>query len=381
MLNERTVVSVLAVALLSACGPSRPPEESKAKMKSQPFGKTASGEAVELYTLTNSKGMEANIATYGGTVVSLKIPGGSGPTDVVLGFDNLDGYLKGSPYFGALIGRYGNRIGNARFTLDGHTYELAKNDGKNHLHGGLKGFDKMVWKARDASGAAGQALERTYLSKDGEEGYPGNLNAKVTYTLTDNNELRIDYSATTDKPTVVNLTNHSYFNLAGQDQGPILDHEVMINADRFTPVDSGLIPTGVLQPVEGTPFDFRKPVAISAHINDDNEQIKFGRGFDHNFVLNQPDGSLRLAARVRDPKSGRTMEVLTTEPGLQFYTGNFLDGSVHGKGGKAYVQRSAFCMETQHFPDSPNKPSFPSTTLRPGAEYKTSTVYRFTSGQ
>jgi aldose 1-epimerase len=385
-LDRSAVTLVVAFALLSACGPSKQPEESQTKtttkMKNRSFGKTGSGEAVELYTLTNSKGMEADIATYGGTVVSLKIPDASGrTTDVVLGFDDLDGYLKGTSYFGALIGRYGNRIGNAKFTLDGHTYQLPANDGKNTLHGGTRGFDKRVWTARDVSGAAGQALELTYASKDGEEGFPGNLTAKVVYTLTDNNELKIDYSATTDKPTVVNLTNHSYFNLAGHDQGPIVDHEVMINADRYTPVDSGLIPTGQLAPVEGTPFDFRKATAIGARINDNNEQLKFGKGYDHNFVLNQADGSVRLAARVRDPKSGRVMEVLTSEPGLQFYTGNFLDGTAKGKGGKAYPHRGAFCMETQHFPDSPNKPSFPSTVLRPGSEYKTSTVYRFSSGQ
>jgi aldose 1-epimerase len=347
--------------------------------KSQPFGKTRAGEPVELFTLTNSKGMQADIMTYGGILVSLKVPDRSGNrADVVLGFDSLDGYQTDPPppYFGALIGRYGNRIGGGRFTLNGTEYKLAQNNGPNHLHGGLRGFDKVVWKARTPDA---QSLELTYLSKDGEEGYPGNLTAIVTYSLTDSNELKLDYRATTDKDTVVNLTNHSYFNLAGQGEGDVLGHQIMINAGRFTPVDSGLIPTGELRSVEGTPFDFRQPKAIGERIDAPDEQLKFGKGYDQNFVLNRSGNGLELAAKVMEPKSGRVMEVLTTEPGVQFYTGNNLDGSIRGKGGKAYGRRYGLCLETQHFPDSPNKPNFPSVALKPGAQYQTTTVYKFSS--
>ncbi|MCU1275965.1 MAG: aldose 1-epimerase [Bryobacterales bacterium] len=347
-------------------------------MKRLPFGKTKDGQAVDLYTLTNGHGMEVAITNYGGIVVSVKTPDRNGKlADVVLGFDNFEGYLQTMPYFGALIGRYGNRIANGRFTLDAREYHLAQNNGPNALHGGLRGFDKRIWSAKEIRAKDAPALELSYLSKDGEEGYPGNLSATVTYSLTPKNELKIDYAATTDKDTVVNLTNHSYFNLAGEGQGNVLPHVVMINADRFTPVDSTLIPTGELKSVEGTPFDFRKPTPIGARINDKNQQLQFGKGYDHNFVLNGDGGGLKLAARVTDPSSGRVMEVLTTQPGLQFYTGNFLDGTVRGKGGVAYGQRSAFCMETQHFPDSPNHPAFPSTVLKPGQRYQTTTVYRF----
>lgn len=347
-------------------------------MKKQPFGKTADGQAVDLYTLTNPNGLEAAITNYGGIVVRLKTPDRNGQlADVVLGFDTLDDYLKGHPYFGAIIGRYGNRIAKGRFQLNGVEYKLAVNNGENHLHGGLKGFDKVVWNARDVSTAEAPALELTYTSKDGEEGYPGTLHVTVVYTLTPANELKIDYAATTDKDTIVNLTNHSYFNLAGQGEGDILGHELMINASRFTPVDAGLIPTGELRSVEGTPFDFRKPVAIGARINQDDQQLKYGNGYDHNFVLDRTGDGLVLAARVTEPKSGRVMEVYTTEPGIQFYSGNFLDGSNKGKGGKIYQRRYGFCLETQHFPDSPNKPNFPSTVLRPGAKYQSTTVYRF----
>jgi aldose 1-epimerase len=340
------------------------------------FGKAPSGERVELYTLTNSNGVEAAITNFGGIVVSLKVPDRNGkPADVVLGFDSLDGYLKGHPYFGAIIGRYGNRIAKGAFRLGGVEHSLARNNGENHLHGGIKGFDKVVWKAK----RDGQRLELSYLSKDGEEGYPGNLSVTVSYTLNDNNELRIDYSATTDKSTVVNLTNHSYFNLAGQGEGDILGHNVMIDADRFTPVDKGLIPTGELRRVEGTPFDFRKPHAIGERVGAKDEQLALGNGYDHNFVLNGSAGSLRLAARVTEPKSGRVMEVLTKEPGVQFYIGNFLDGTIKGKGGKVYQRRYGFCLETQHFPDSPNKPNFPSVVLKPGSRYSTTTVYRFST--
>jgi len=343
----------------------------------QGFGKTADGTSVSLYTLTNKKGMEAKVATYGGVVVSLKVPDRQGKlADVVLGFDGLDGYLKINPYFGAIIGRYGNRIGGAKFVLNGVEHKLAVNDGKNSLHGGLKGFDKVVWKGRKLGE---NQIELAYLSKDGEEGYPGNLDVTVTYTLTDNNELRIDYKATTDKDTVVNLTNHSYFNLAGQGEGDILGHTMRINADRFLPVDSGLIPTGELRPVAGTPLDFREPVAIGARIESDDDQMKLGRGYDHCYVLNKNGEGMVLAAKVREPKTGRVMEVLTTEPAIQFYTGNFLDGSVKGKGGKVYGRRWAFCLETQHYPDSPNQPRFPSVVVKAGGQYKTTTVYRFSA--
>ena len=344
----------------------------------QQFGKTAEGEDVQIYTLTNSSGMEVRIMNYGGVIVSVKVPDKSGAlSDVVLGCDTLDGYLKGVPYFGALVGRYGNRIARGKFELDGQTYTLARNNGENALHGGLKGFDKVVWAAEpfEKDGASGLVLK--YTSADGEEGYPGKLDVTVTYTLTADNSIRIDYEAVTDKPTVVNLTNHSYWNLKDAGATPILDHEVMLNCDRFTPVDAGLIPTGELKPVEGTPFDFRAPEKIGARIDADDEQIKRGGGYDHNFVINHTGEGLQLAAKVTEPTTGRVMEVLTMEPGVQFYTGNFLDGTITGKGGTLYQKRSGFCLETQHFPDSPNQPDFPSTTLRPGEIYKTTTVYKF----
>lgn len=345
------------------------------------FGKTPDGEQVDLYLLTNKNGIEAAITNYGGAVVSLKVPDRSGKLgDVVLGYDSVDGYVSDKSYFGAIIGRYGNRIGHAQFTLDGKTYTLAKNNGENSLHGGIKGFNKAAWTAKEIPAKDGQALELTYLSKDGEEGFPGNLQVRVVYTLTDSNELKIEYSATTDKKTVVNLTNHSYFNLGGLGSGDILGHVLMIEADKFTPVDSSLIPTGELRDVAGTPFDFHKPTAIGARINADDEQIKLGGGYDHNFVLRRKSGDpISLAARVVEPTTGRVLEVWTTEPGVQFYTGNFLDGSAHGKGGVAYAKRSAFCLETQHFPDSPNQPKFPSTVLSPGERYHTTTIYKFTA--
>jgi len=341
------------------------------------FGKTPEGVAVSIYTLTNSHGMEARITNYGGIVVSLKAPDKTGAmSDIVLGFDTLDGYVNNTSYFGALIGRYGNRIGKARFNLDGHEYKLAANNGENSLHGCTRGFNRAVWTPRELSDGG---LELVYVSKDGEEGYPGNLRVRVTYHLTPANELKIEYEASTDKDTVLNLTNHSYFNLKGAGNGDILDHKMMINADRFTPVDAGLIPTGELRSVNGTPFDFRKPTAIGARINQDDEQLKLGKGYDHNWVLNKSANSLSLAARVEEPTTGRVLEVHTTEPGVQFYTGNFLDGTAKGKGGKTYGFRSGFCLETQHFPDSPNKPSFPSTVLRPGQQFHSTTVYRFSA--
>ena len=346
------------------------------------FGKTRDGVAVSVYTLMNKNGLTARITNYGGRVVSLTAPDRSGKmADVVLGFDSLDGYLQNpGPFFGALIGRYGNRIGHARFTLDGHVYQVDRNDGENSLHGGARGFDKRVWTSRELPDGG---LELTYLSADGEEGYPGNLRATVTYHLTDANELRIEYAASTDKDTVVNLTNHSYFNLKGAGAGDILDHRVMLNADRFTPVDAGLIPTGELRAVAGSPFDFRSATAIGARIEANDEQLKIGKGYDHNWVLNRGGGGLALAARVEEPSTGRILEVRTTEPGVQFYTGNFLDGTIKGKGGKVYGRRSGFCLETQHFPDSPNKPAFPTTELKPGQKYQSTTVFHFAvaSGQ
>ena len=340
------------------------------------FGQTPDGVKIQIYTLTNKNHLEAKITNFGGILVSLKTPDRKGAlADVVLGFDTLQGYLDNpGPHFGALIGRYGNRIGRARFKLDGVEYKLAANNGENSLHGGNRGFDKVVWTARELPDGG---LELTYLSKDGEEAYPGNLKAVVTYRLTDANELAIDYTATTDKNTVVNLTNHSYFNLRGAGSGDILEHRLTLNADRFTPVDAGLIPTGELRPVNGTPFDFRKATAIGARIDQNDEQLKLGKGYDHNYVLNGAGGRPSLAARVEEPTSGRVLEVLTDQPGVQFYTGNFLDGSIKGKGGMTYGHRSGLCLETQHFPDSPNKPNFPSTVLKPGQRFHSTTIFRF----
>jgi aldose 1-epimerase len=296
---------------------------------------------------------------------------------VVLGYDHLAGYLKASPHFGCLTGRYGNRIAKGKFTLDGKEYQLAVNNGPNHLHGGLKGIDKKVWAARAYQSALGPALELKYTSPDGEEHYPGNLSITAVYTLTHDNALRLDYTATTDKATIVNLTQHSYFNLAGK--GDVLDHEVTIFAEKFTPVDANLIPTGELRSLDGSPLDFRQPQKIGARINSPDEQIKLGGGYDHNYVLSKPAGQLGLAARVHEPTTGRVLEVLTTEPGVQFYTANFLDGSITGKGGWTYQKRHGFCFEPQHFPDSPNRPNFPSTVLRPGQTYKNTIIYKFSA--
>src|SRR5687767_9407521 len=347
----------------------------------QSFGKTNAGQSVDIYTLRNYRGMEARITNYGGIVVSLTAPDRNRRfTDVVLGYNDLDSYLKPPfPYFGAIIGRFANRIAKGRFTLNGVEYKLAVNNGENHLHGGIKGFDKRVWTAEEIKSTAGPAVRMTYLSKDGEEGYPGNLNVTMVYTLTNTNELRIDYTATTDKDTVVNLTHHSYFNLAGEGNGDILNHRLELNAARFTPTDAGSIPTGELRSVVKTPFDFQRPRAIGQRIDQDDEQLKFGNGYDHNFVINGRMGTLRQAAIVTEPGSGRVMEVWTTEPGVQLYTGNFLDGSFVGKSGKSYQRRSGFCLETQHYPDSPNKPNFPTTTLKKGATFKSTTIYRFSA--
>jgi aldose 1-epimerase len=345
------------------------------------FGKTPEGQEADLYVLTNKTGAEVAITNYGGAVVSLKVPDRAGKlADVVLGFDNVDGYVNDKSYFGALVGRYANRIGHAKFVLDGKTYTLAKNNGDNTLHGGIKGFNKALWKAQILSRKDGQVLELSYLSKDGEEGFPGNLQVKVNYSWTDSNALMIEYSATTDKPTVVNLTSHMYFNLAGQGSGDVLSHVVRINADKFTPVDAGLIPAGELRDVAETPFDFRKPTTIGARIEQEDEQLKLGGGYDHNFVVSRSgETGESQAARVEEPISGRVVEVWTSEPGMQFYTGNFLDGKTEGKGRARYPRRSAFCLETQHYPDSPNQPKFPSVVLKPGGRYHTMTSYRFSA--
>jgi aldose 1-epimerase len=347
------------------------------QVQKRAYGKTAEGAAIDEYTLTNANKVEVKIITYGGIITSLRAPDRNGALyNVVLGFDNLRDYETRNPYFGAIIGRYGNRLANARFTLDGKEYKLAANNGPNALHGGKKGFDKQIWAAKPTQNGAG--LELTYLSKDGEEGYPGNLSTTVVYSLTDQNELRIDYTATTDKPTVVNLTNHSYFNLAGNGAGTIEGHVLMLNADRYTPVNDNLIPTGELAPVAGTPLDFRTSRRIGDRIRDGHPQMVFGRGYDHDFVINRSDdGSLVLAARLHDPSSGRVMEVSTTEPAIQFYTGNFIDGTLVGSSGGIYRQGDCLCLETQHFPDSPNQPNFPSTVLRPGQTYRSTTVFRF----
>lgn len=378
------VVVVAAMVVLGSC--KCPCGKSGGKEAKEPmdidvtaFGKTPEGQEVKLYTLRNAKGATAKIMSYGAIVVSLEMPDAKGQMDdIVLGYDNLDGYLKVTPYFGAIVGRYGNRIGKGTFTLDGVAYSLAQNNNGHHLHGGVKGFDKVVWDHKPVWKADGVGVELSYLSKDGEEGYPGNLKATVTYTLTNKNELRIDYVATTDKATPVNLTHHGYFNLTGGERD-ILGHVLMLNANKFTPVDAGLIPTGELQPVKDTPMDFTKPTAIGERIEADFEQLKAGGGYDHNWVLNRTGGGLSLAARVVEPTTGRVMEVFTTEPGVQFYAGNFLDGTITGKEGRVYQHRWGFCLETQHYPDSPNKPNFPSTILRPGDTYKTTTVYRFSA--
>jgi aldose 1-epimerase len=347
-----------------------------------PFGTLASGQSAQLFTLKNAHGIEVQLTNYGGIITSLKTPDRAGRlSDIVLGYDNLAAYVANSPYFGAIVGRYANRIARGHFTLDGTTYTLAVNNGPNSLHGGLRGFDKVVWKARPFQNQEGQGVALDYTSPDGEEGYPGTLHATVTYTLTADNRLIVDYHATTDKATPINLSQHSYWNLAGNASRDILGHVLTINADATTPVDSTLIPTGEIASVDGTPFDFRTPTAIGARIDQrQNTQIRYGNGYDHNWVLNRggaaPD-ALVFAARVVEPTSGRTMEISTTEPGLQFYSGNFLDGTITGKGGAVYKFRYGLALETQHYPDSPNHPNFPSTILRPGQEYRSRTVFKF----
>jgi aldose 1-epimerase len=382
---------LLAATLGGACGPSssqpQPPPASPApappasrplSMTRSPFGTLPDGQAVEAFTLTNANGMEVKAITYGGIITSLQVPDKSGQLgDVVLGYETLQGYLDKSPFFGTIVGRYGNRIGKGRFTLDGKTYTLPINNGENHLHGGPQGFDKKVWKAEPFERADAVGVVFTHTSPDGDMGYPGTLQAKVTYTLTNDNALRFDYEATTDKATPLNLTQHTYFNLAGAGNGDILGHELEMQADRYTPVDKGLIPTGEVATVDGTPFDFRKATAIGARINADHAQIALGGGYDHNMVFARSGTGLERVVRVYEPTTGRTLEMATTQPATQFYTGNFLDGTITGKGGKVYGKRSGFCLETQHFPDSPNKPAFPSSILKPGETYSQSTTFTF----
>jgi aldose 1-epimerase len=368
------LVLILAIGpLLLAQAPAQKPG-----VQQHPFG-TRDGRPVNLYTLTNSHGVEIHAMNYGGIILSIRVPDRKGQiADVVLGHDTLEGYIPNPPYIGAIVGRYANRVANGTFTLDGKTYTLPKNDGPNTLHGGVaRTFDKVVWDGEPLKGKTGVAF--TYLSKDGEEGFPGNLTVKVTYTLTDGDELVIDYEATTDKATPINLSQHSYFNLAGEGNGEILNHEVMINADRFTPVDKNLIPTGELRPVKGTPLDFTTSTKIGARIDDTYDQLLLGHGYDHNFVINRKGDGLTLAARVHEPTSGRVLEVSTTQPGVQFYTGNFLDGTVTGKQGHVYKRRYGFCLETQHFPDSPNHPDFPTTILKPGETFHSQTVFKFST--
>lgn len=385
----RARLSVFAhVAILGAasmtCASLAAEEKPVGSIAKQVWGQMPDGRTVHLYTLTNAKGMTMRVSDYGAIITALTAPDREGRmADVVLGYDKLADYVKATPYFGAAIGRYGNRIAGGKFTLDGKTYTLATNNDPGgipcHLHGGKVGFDKVLWDAKGIVKEGAVGLKFHYLSRDGEEGYPGNLDITMYYWLTEAGELRVEYEATTDKATPVNLTQHSYFNLAGHDAGTILDHELMLAADRFTPVDKGLIPTGELAPVQGTPFDFTQPTAIGKRVSDKHEQLEFGLGYDHNFVLARWDGKLRLAATVHEPTSGRFMEVLTTEPGVQFYCGNFLDGTNVGKGSHAYQHRTGFCLETQHFPDAPNQPTFPSTILRPDETYHHVTVYRFSA--
>jgi aldose 1-epimerase len=386
-MKKRLIFLILAVLITSAIGCGQAchkackqtcDKEKKMDIKKEPYGKV-DGREVSLWTLTNANGLVAKITNYGGIMTELWLPDKAGKlADCALGYDKVDDYVKATPYFGALIGRYGNRIGKGKFTLDGKEYTLATNDnGKNHLHGGNKGYDKVIWDAKEVKAKGGVGLELTYLSKDGEEGYPGNLKVKVVYMLTNKNELTVDYEATTDKTTVVNLTQHNYYNLGGHNSGTILDHQLMLNADKFTPTDDGLIPTGEIASVEGTPMDFRKATAIGTRVNTDYQPLKFGKGYDHNWILIKKAGEMSLAAKVVEPKSGRVMEVWTDQPSIQFYCGNFLDGTNIGKGGAAYQHRTGFCLETQHYPDSPNHPNFPSTMLKPGQKYHTKTVHKF----
>lgn len=372
---------ILASLLALACTSASPPDKTaaSASVGRASFGTTTDGKPVDVYTLVNAHGIRARILTYGAILQSLETPDRTGAMDdVVLGFDDLPGYVKSSPYFGAIVGRYGNRIARGHFTLDGKTYTLATNNGPNHLHGGIKGFDKVVWDAQSFHSDSGVGVTLTYTSPDGEEGYPGTLHAKVTYTLDDRDELAIDAEATTDKATPVNLTNHTYWNLAGDGKRDILGHLLTVESNDIVPVDSTLIPTGQLMPVDGTPFDFRSPTAIGARIADPHIQLRYGNGYDHTFALNRASGGgMKHAVRVVEPTTGRTLDISTTEPGVQVYSGNFLDGTAVGKRGHVYRHRYGLALETHHFPDSPNQPSFPTTILRPGETYRTRTVWRF----
>jgi len=345
-----------------------------ARVQKQVYGKLPDGRPVDLYTLTNAAGMRVQLINYGAITVSVEVPDRSGKlTDVTLGYDTLAGWLDNKPYFGATIGRYANRIARGQFTLDGKTYTLARNNGANHLHGGIRGFDKVLWNAEPVQTPESAGVRFTYLSRDGEEGYPGNLSVTALYSLNDDNEFKVEFSATTDKPTVVNLAHHTYWNLAGAAAGDILGHELMLNADHFTPVDEDLIPTGQIASVAGTPMDFTRPTPIGARI------AQVAGGYDHNYVLRKQAGQVALAARVYEPQSGRVLEIYTDQPGIQFYSGNFLDGTVRGKGGVAYQKHHGFCLETQHYPDSPNRPEFPSVVLRPGATYRHVMIHKFST--
>ena len=380
MTHKTIIFPLFLLIVFVSTSLGREAASAKREVRKESFGKTGDGRPVDLYTLTNSKGVEVRAMTYGGIIVSIRVPDKNGKVaDIVLGHDKVDGYLVNPPYLGAIVGRYANRIGNATFTLDGVKYSLAKNDGQNSLHGGTVGFNKVLWEGNEFKNAKGVGVAFSYLSKDGEEGYPGNLKVKVSYTLTDENQLIVDYEATTDKATPLNLSQHSYFNLAGEGSGDILRHELTLNSDRFTPVDKTLIPTGEMRAVQGTPMDFTKPTAIGARIDDNYEQLVIGKGYDHNFVINRKDNNLALAARVHEPTSGRVLEVYTTQPGVQFYSGNFLDGTITGKQGHVYQRRNGFCLETQHFPDSPNHPDFPSTILRPGTTFHSQTIFKFST--
>jgi aldose 1-epimerase len=375
--STRVILSLLGLSIAGSAFILKASAKSNHEVKTQSFGEH-DGRPVNLYTLTNSHGLELRAMNYGGIIVSLRVPDRKGQlADIVLGHETFEGYTPNPPFLGAIVGRYANRIANGTFTLDGKKYTLPKNDGPNTLHGGTQGFDKRMWSGEPVKGKSAVAF--TYLSKDGEEGFPGNLKVKVTYTLNDDNELVIDYEATTDQPTVLNLSQHSYFNLAGEGSGDILNQEMQLNASRFTPVDSNLIPTGELRPVKGTPLDFTTPTKIGARIDDNYDQLVLAKGYDHNFVIDRKGDGLALAARAYDPSSGRVLEVSTTQPAVQFYTGNFLDGTVTGKQGHVYKRRNAFCLETQHYPDSPNHPDFPTTTLRPGETFHSQTVFKFST--
>jgi aldose 1-epimerase len=378
------ITSIAILAVLGGCSnaesrtSSSGTSESSDDVASESFGTMPDGTEVQLFTLRNANGIQMQVTNYAAAITTLLVPDRDGNfEDVVLGFDSLDDYLAEHPHFGSVIGRYGNRIGQSRFELDGEVFELTPNDGGNHLHGGDVGFDRVLWTAEPFSRAGERGIVFAYVSTDGEEGYPGTLTARVTYTLTDDDELIFDYHATTDRATHVNLTQHSYFNLAGHSSGTILDHELTILASAFTPTDDELIPTGEIRPVAGTPFDFTSPQSIGTRIDQEDDQLRFGLGYDHNFVIDRNGSGLTLAAVLRDPASGRVMRVYTEEPGVQFYSGNFLDGTITGKDGAVYEYRSGLCLETQHFPDSPNQPDFPSTILRPGEVYSTRTVHTF----